>query len=96
MTEWLLLTSLVVGQATGHAGPAGPGQVSSARPPELNGAGVEQRLGRAVPAEVPFKNHDGRDVTLPVGKIPPGFLGGLFAKHVTLDERVSVYAIFDR
>jgi hydrogenase maturation factor len=27
-------------------------------------------------------------VTLPVGKIPPGLLGGLFDKHVTLDERV--------
>jgi len=62
--NWLVLTAFAVGQAGGHTGPVAPGRAASVRPAELNGAGVEQRLGQPVPADAAFADHTGRAVRL--------------------------------
>lgn len=64
MTDALLLTALLVGQVNSHDGLARPAQPTSYRPAELNGAGVEQKLGQQVPLDLPFLDHDGKAVTL--------------------------------
>jgi protein SCO1/2 len=64
MTDALLLTALLVGQVNSHDGLARPALPTSYRPAELNGAGVEQKLGQQVPLDLPFRDHTGKTVTL--------------------------------
>jgi len=64
MTDALLLTMMMVGQVNSHDGLTRPAQPTSYRPAELNGAGVEQKLGQQVPLDVPLLDHTGKAVTL--------------------------------
>lgn len=64
MTPWLPLVLLLAGQTTGHDSPVGAGQPASYRPSELNGAGVTQKLGTAIPADAPLRDESGAEVTL--------------------------------
>lgn len=61
MSGPLLVTFLALWQASGHDAPPGG---ASFRPKELNGAGVEQKLGTGVPLDAAFKDHTGADVKL--------------------------------
>jgi protein SCO1/2 len=63
MTPWLLTAALFAGQATGHE-PVGAGNPASYRPPELNGAGVTQKLGTQLPLDAPLRDESGADVNL--------------------------------
>jgi protein SCO1/2 len=60
-----LLLSLMfsVGQ-TAHDAPVGAGRASSVRPAELNGAGIEQKLGQQVPVDLCFHDETGAEVML--------------------------------
>lgn len=64
MNVLLLSLMLGVGQTTGHDAPAGAGRASSVRPAELNGAGVEQKLGQQLPIDLPFNDETGAKVSL--------------------------------
>lgn len=59
----VLISALFVGQL-GHDSPTNARTPANYRPPELNGAGVEQKLGTQVPTDLVFRNHDGVPVKL--------------------------------
>jgi len=63
MMDYLLISTLVIGQL-GHEIPATARTSANYRPPELNGAGVEQKLGTQIPTELQFRDHTGATVKL--------------------------------
>ncbi len=64
MNVFMLTLMLSVGQSTGHDAPVGAGRASSVRPVELNGAGVEQKLGQQLPTELPLRDESNELVAL--------------------------------
>lgn len=64
MNAAMIFLMLGVGQSTGHDLPMGGGRASSVRPAELNGAGVEQKLGTVLPVAFPFRDDSGAPVTI--------------------------------
>src|SRR5262245_49826651 len=63
MMDYLLISTLMVGQL-GHEVPATARTSANYRPPELNGAGVEQKLGTQIAAGLQFLDHNGTTVKL--------------------------------
>lgn len=64
MNAFMLTLMLSIGQSSGHDSRVGGGMVASKRPAELNGAGVEQKLGQLLPIDLPFVDDSGTTVTL--------------------------------
>lgn len=64
MNVMLLTLMLGIGQSSGHDTPIGRGMVASKRPVELNGAGIEQKLGQQIPEGLAFRADDDAPVTL--------------------------------
>jgi protein SCO1/2 len=64
MNAWLFVTALSLAQASGHDLHATPGEPATVRPQELNGAGVEQKLGTQVPLDVTFRDETNKEIRL--------------------------------
>ncbi|PYQ09284.1 MAG: SCO family protein [Acidobacteria bacterium] len=64
MRGWFLPAALLLSLAGAHAALASPAIPEESRPPILRGVGLEQRLGRRVPLDLPFRDEAGREIRL--------------------------------